>query len=228
MSPSEGRYGYIYLVTNQVNGKSYVGKTVLKIIDRWNTHKSHAFKKMYPMVLHVAIRKHGGDAFVVEQVCRAKEELLPALERFFIKYFGTRVEGRRGYNMTAGGDGCSGCRPSHATRQKMSKALIGNKRALGRVLSEESLQRLRDSNRCKKKSPEYVESMKKRMAGRKLPPGHVENMSRSRMKDSCKNGHPRTPENTYTRIRKDRGNGRLARVCRLCRRKPLVATPNHP
>ena len=56
----EGVYeGYIYLITNNINGKQYVGQTRNTIQKRWNGHKSSAnsANKESKQALHFAMNK---------------------------------------------------------------------------------------------------------------------------------------------------------------------------
>ena len=52
----------IYLITNQVNGKQYVGKTKQDIHERLKQHKW----SNYDTLLHLAIKEHGIENFTVE------------------------------------------------------------------------------------------------------------------------------------------------------------------
>jgi hypothetical protein len=59
--------GRVYLITNTVNGKRYVGKTHRASRKRWADHCSAAKRgSQYP--LHCAIRKYDKDAFAVVEL----------------------------------------------------------------------------------------------------------------------------------------------------------------
>ena len=48
-------FGYIYLISNLVNGKLYIGKTESTINERWYTHKwraNHLDRVENPLVFH--------------------------------------------------------------------------------------------------------------------------------------------------------------------------------
>jgi hypothetical protein len=51
--------GFIYVVTNTVNGKVYVGKTTKPFDGRWKEHQRITRSKSKRHYLHNAIRKHG-------------------------------------------------------------------------------------------------------------------------------------------------------------------------
>jgi group I intron endonuclease len=113
----------VYLVTNRVNGKRYVGKTVRTLERRWYEHVTHSHGGSEEMTLYQAIRKHGADAFelsVLEEC--ANEEQLDEAERKWIRELGTF---RREYNMTEGGDGLKGYRHTEETKRKMSESRKG-------------------------------------------------------------------------------------------------------
>lgn len=74
------------------------------------------------MALYDAIRKYGSDGFKVETLVVADFEYLKTLECKVIAKFGTRAP--NGYNLTAGGDGALGVKPTDAARQKMSLAQL--------------------------------------------------------------------------------------------------------
>lgn len=117
-------YGAVYLATNQVNGKRYVGQTTLPVEARWAAHVRGRFAARCRL-LSRAIRKHGREAFTVEGIatCATREEL-NASERFAIEWLGTVAPS--GYNLTTGGE--SAYRRSDDTRKRISAAWTPEKR----------------------------------------------------------------------------------------------------
>ena len=109
--------GYIYCVTNKVNGKKYVGQTLKSVKVRWRGH-CKAARAGSMCALHCAIRKYGEDNFVIEILHRCTEPLLNAVERYFVALLNTVSPG--GYNLTFGGDGV---RASKRTRKRMSDSI---------------------------------------------------------------------------------------------------------
>jgi group I intron endonuclease len=96
--------GCIYKITNTVNGKIYIGKTIHTAMERWQKHLYQASGKVRTRdsYLHRAIRKYGKEKFVCETVQEASNDILDELERYWIKQYDAM---NSGYNLTLGGDG---------------------------------------------------------------------------------------------------------------------------
>ena len=133
--------GCIYLVTNRINGKQYVGKTSKTMKVRQAVHFAHAkMEGETNIYFHRAIRKYGSDAFdweVLEENDRS--DMLDRLERYYIKKLQTRVP--HGYNLTDGGDGHPGYVRSPEWRAKVSQAKMGH------FVSEESRRRMSEGQK---------------------------------------------------------------------------------
>ena len=52
---------FIYLITNTITGKNYVGQTKRSLDQRFKSHLYEAEKMKYNMYLHNSIRKYGKD-----------------------------------------------------------------------------------------------------------------------------------------------------------------------
>lgn len=101
--------GYIYIITNKITGKQYVGQTRRTITIRFNQHKTRAISKKDNMYLHIAMNKYGVENFTVKEITHIefddKNQLikeLNALEKHYIKEYSTLSP--NGYNLTPGGD----------------------------------------------------------------------------------------------------------------------------
>lgn len=91
----------IYIITNKVNNKQYVGLTTKTIQERFWAHK-YAASKNRGYYLHNAIRKYGENNFIVEHLDTAENLIeLKKKEIFYIHKYNTY---EHGYNLTKGGD----------------------------------------------------------------------------------------------------------------------------
>lgn len=94
---------YIYKITNKINGKVYIGKTMFSIQKRWQEHLKDSKKQRYEKrPLYNAINKYGEENFNVEQIEECEYNILNDRECFWIEYYGSF---KNGYNATMGGDG---------------------------------------------------------------------------------------------------------------------------
>lgn len=91
----------IYLITNKINNKKYVGQTIGTIEDRFHRHMVDSYHLNTKFAN--AIRKYGAKNFDIEvlEECGSKEELNDR-EIYWIDTLKTFTDG---YNSTLGGDG---------------------------------------------------------------------------------------------------------------------------
>lgn len=106
----------IYKITNDINGKIYIGKSVYSGQKRW--HDGHLFVvenwKEYAdnSILHFAMLKYGVEHFhldIIETDIQDKD-YLSEREKYWIKYYDCCIldGAEKGYNMTRGGEGGNG------------------------------------------------------------------------------------------------------------------------
>lgn len=112
----------VYLATNLINNKKYVGYTTKSLDERKKTHyyKSRSENnKHYFYLLPIAIRKHGFDNFKWEVLFETDSlEEVQKKEIYYIKLLKTITP--NGYNLTEGGNG--GIQSEH-TKMKISKSV---------------------------------------------------------------------------------------------------------
>lgn len=89
----------IYLITNKVNGKKYVGQSI-DIEERWKRHICASKKSEFH--IHRAIRKYGIDNFDFSILEECPVDKLDEREIYWISELDTY---NNGYNMTLGGEG---------------------------------------------------------------------------------------------------------------------------
>ena len=106
--------GRIYKITNQVNGKFYVGKTMKSLLTRFYNHCYDAINRNSTSYFHRAIRKYGKENFIIEEI-ELCEDNLGNREIFWISKLNPH------YNQTLGGDGgMLGYSHTEKTRQLLS------------------------------------------------------------------------------------------------------------
>ena len=99
--------GFIYKITNTINGKSYIGQTIQNVKERFYQHcATKCSKAVSNMAIHIAIKKYGKSNFIVEVIEEIDSANLNDRERYWIKYYNSY---NNGYNSTKGGQ--DGCKP---------------------------------------------------------------------------------------------------------------------
>lgn len=119
-------FGYVYLTTNTVNGKRYIGR-----------HKASEFEGTKYLgsgkILELAIRKYGEDKFTVEMICEChSDEELNKMEEYYIQKYNAQQDPdfyniRRGGCRGPGGPMFRGHKHTLTTKMKMSQSRIGSK-----------------------------------------------------------------------------------------------------
>lgn len=96
--------GRVYLITNRINGKKYVGCTIATLKVRWKQHRRLA-RLGKGAVLHQALRKYGSSSFCIKLLERVKgtHSDLMAAEKKHLELHDCLVP--HGYNVTSGGQG---------------------------------------------------------------------------------------------------------------------------
>lgn len=89
----------IYLITNLINGKQYIGQSV-NIYHRWICHQNPRDIENTP--INLAIKKYGKNNFKFEIIENCLQKELNEKEIYWIKYYNTLVP--NGYNIRQGGE----------------------------------------------------------------------------------------------------------------------------
>lgn len=113
---------FVYMHTNKINGKKYIGITCQKVENRWA--KGEGYKNQ---LFYRAIKKYGWDNFEHEIIeSNLTSEQAKEKERELISlYDSTNPE--KGYNVGLGGEGMFGGLFSEASKSKMSNSHKGKK-----------------------------------------------------------------------------------------------------
>lgn len=144
--------GIIYLASNLITGKSYIGQTIKSLDKRKAKHLQNS-KTDLNNKFYQAIRKHGIESFewkVLEE--DIPKEKLDEREIHWIKEINTLYEG---YNMTIGGGTLLGHKHSEETKRKIGESLKG------RSMKDHYIERYGEEEGLKKYN-EYVEILKKK------------------------------------------------------------------
>jgi len=131
--------GFIYKITNNVNGKFYIGKTERTIGWRFSAHKSSSVSPRD--YFHRAMRKHGPENFSIILLKEIREhDDINELEKHYIKWLKPQ------YNLKEGGEGG---RHSDISRRRMSISNTGIKRNRTPEQMEEWSKKLSEANKGK-------------------------------------------------------------------------------
>lgn len=98
LKDEEKYYGFIYITTNNINGKKYIGQKKY-LSQKWKTYLGSG------IALNKAIDKYGKDNFTREIIenCITREELNER-EKYWIKFYDA-THSKDFYNIAKGGDG---------------------------------------------------------------------------------------------------------------------------
>lgn len=129
---SEAKFS-IYRFKNLVNGKIYIGQTIVPVRRRLIQHMtfSRPWTKHHKTYFHNALQKYGWNNFdfSVIEICNSQEEL-DNREKYWISYYRSN-EKPFGYNIESGGkDGRKGLKLSEEHKQKLLEANLGKKHKL--------------------------------------------------------------------------------------------------
>lgn len=105
--------GYVYLITNTINNKTYVGKT--------NGNCKYYYTG--GLLIRRAIKKHGKENFKKEILIQGDftDEELEEHEKYYIRTL-SNPSSKTSYNITIGGGGVSGLKHTDETKQKISQS----------------------------------------------------------------------------------------------------------
>lgn len=125
----------IYLATNIITGKQYVGFTSRTTKRRVAQHKRLALNQNSQTKFHKSIREFGWDNYVFEIIYQSKENVSPTeshtltvMEDYFIRENNTIVDG---YNQAQGGSGFPVMRgEEHPFFGKTHEEIFGKERSL--------------------------------------------------------------------------------------------------
>jgi group I intron endonuclease len=138
--------GYIYLVTNKITGKHYVGQTLQTDINtRWNQHKRLCTAMLGRCILS-AYQKYGINNFDFKIICICFDTACNELEEYYINKFNTLAP--NGYNLQTGGNNS---KHSEETKALMSR----NRKGKGLNCVTEEMRQTRIGRFAGEKNPNF-------------------------------------------------------------------------
>lgn len=95
------KIGRIYLITNDINSKVYVGQTIQSLTKRFNGHCCYSkTDRSVNMYIKRAIHKYGRNKFHISLLEECPIKLLNVREKYWIGFYDSY---NKGYNLTLGG-----------------------------------------------------------------------------------------------------------------------------
>lgn len=152
------KFGYIYKITNLIDGRIYVGKRQSPTFDPYywgsGTHITRAIKKY---------GKENFDREIIEW-CYSLEEIV-SREIYWIAELDTQNPDI-GYNLSSGGLGSAGCTWSEESKDKLRQYKGPRSPNWGRHLTEEHKKHLSEAHSGKTLSEEHKQKISKSNTGR--------------------------------------------------------------
>ena len=93
-------FGIIYIITNSINDKVYIGQTIQTLKSRWQAHCRKGSLEEQNMQIKRAIRKYGKENFSIKELERCSIAELDEKEIYYISLYDSY---NKGYNSTKGG-----------------------------------------------------------------------------------------------------------------------------
>ena len=147
-------YGYIYKITNLINGKIYIGQ------HKYSKPELDTNYIASGILINESIKKYGLKNFNKELIDTANNlEELNQKEIYYINLFNSKAP--NGYNLTNGGDGM--LNPSDETRNKMALKKLGTKQS--EETKEKRIIRLKQIEHTQ----EWALNISKARQGQKMP-----------------------------------------------------------
>ena len=144
--------GYIYLVTNKITCKKYIGQTIRKDInERWNDYRS-IIKSQIGTYFYNALVKYKPENFKFQIICICFDEDCNTYEEHYIKTMNTLVP--NGYNLRLGGkngkqhpESVEKRRIANTGKKRSEEHIYRGERSpiFGKKMTEEQKQKIKNS-----------------------------------------------------------------------------------
>lgn len=167
----------IYKITNTLNGKVYIGKSV-DLSQRWFSHKSYLKSgKHFNKHLQRAWNKYGEKSLVFEIVEYCDESEVEQREIFWIKDYNSF---KNGYNLTLGGEGCTGRIVTEIHRERLRESNLGKQSRCGWKHSDITKHKISQKHKGKKLTCEQKSVLLESRKGKSLTEDHKRRISEYR------------------------------------------------
>ena len=201
---TEYKYSGIYIITNTINDKVYVGQAQ----DLYIRTKHHISDERNPL-LKKAFKKYGLDKFTINVLEKCEIEKLDDREQYWMDYYEVTNKDK-GYNICPIAGSTRGVKKSQEERKQMSERAsqrIGDlnpfygkehseetkekirKRKLNQKVSEETKLKLSQAHTGKKFSEERKMAISKGLKGKKRTKEHGKHISESKMGSTLSEEH---------------------------------------
>lgn len=179
----------IYAITNQINGKRYIGSAV-NLTGRWRVHRSDLRKgRHHSLVLQRAYDKYGADAFTYSVLLYCSKSDLLFMEQRALDALHPE------YNICETAGSLLGRKFSAESRERMSQA------HRGRPKSEEHKRNMSKANLGKSLTPECKAKLAAANEGKKHTLETRAKMSEAHRGHTYGNGKSRPPHSEETKAK---------------------------
>lgn len=191
----EYRYSGIYLITNTVNNKVYVGQAQ----DLYIRTKHHISDEKNPL-LNKAFKKYGIDKFTIEILEQCEIDKLNEREQYWMDYYEV-IDKNKGYNICPVAGSTRGLKKSQEEIEKMSERAsqrIGKlnpfygkhhsddtkeqirQKKIGQIVSDETKRKISQRHSGKKFSEERKNAISKALKGKEKTKEHSKHISEAK------------------------------------------------
>ena len=197
-------FNCIYMYTNKINGKRYVGQAV-NFNRRHNTHISDSYNEKakydYNVPFHRAIRKYGIENFEIKILAEniSTQEKMNEYERFFIKRYDTLCKNNKGYNIASGGSNGNPLEGKTEEEIEQWKQKLSESHK-GKIFSEEHKQKMSEANKGKKVTKETRQRISEAMQGENHPMYGKHHSEETKQKQSETNKGKKHTEETKQKM----------------------------
>jgi len=164
----------IYKITNNINGKIYIGQTKKALSQRIAEHIK-GNNKYNKTPVHRALNKYGLESFTISVIDEADtKEILNEKEIYWIKTLDCKIP--KGYNIADGGNGVVGYKHTKKWKKNQSIRFSGDNNPMK---NPEIVKKVKIANTGKKQSKETCDKRSESLSGKPKSKEHAEKISKA-------------------------------------------------